>query len=56
MFMFIMGMAANGTDCGACRMSNESANRILQEVRAELSYDELVEAGLAPAKCETCEE
>lgn len=54
--LFLMGVAANATRCGACEMNNSSANRILAEVRKELAYDELVEVGLAPVRCENCEE
>lgn len=56
LYLALTGIAANATRCGACEMSNRIANRVLAEVRKELSYDELVEVGLAPARCEDCQE
>lgn len=56
LFLFVMGVAANATRCGACEMNNDSATRIMAEVRAELAYDELVEVGLAPARREDCQD
>lgn len=53
LLLFVMGCAANATRCGACEMINDTASRILAEVRADLAYDELVELGLAPARSET---
>jgi hypothetical protein len=54
LLLFVMGCAANATRCGACQMINDSASRILAEVRAELSYDEMVEVCLAPQRSENC--
>lgn len=55
MYLVLTGIAANATHCGACRMNRDSAAKVLDELRTQLSYDELVELGLAPRRCETCE-
>lgn len=52
LLQFVMGCAANATRCGACELINDSASRLLAEIRAELAYDELVELGLASRRVE----